>query len=72
MNDDDKRRQVEELADLIGHINREQEALERLASEDGVGMAMFGEPYVMDDDGRPPYVDSEAWMSSHLHGKPLK
>jgi hypothetical protein len=68
MNDDDR----DELADLIGLIDREQEALERLASEDPVGMVMFGEAYVMDDDGQPPVVDPDAWLDSHLHGKPLK
>lgn len=68
MSNDDR----DELADLSALIDREQEALERLTSEDGVGMAMFGEPFAMDDDGRPPYVDSEAWMQSHLHGKPLE
>jgi hypothetical protein len=46
--------------------------LERLASEDGVGMAMFGSPFVMDDDGRPPYVDPEEWIENRLPGKPLK
>jgi hypothetical protein len=49
-----------------------EEALERLAHDDPCGMAMFGSPFVMDDDGRPPYVDPEAWMNSHLNGKPRK
>ena len=49
-----------------------EEALERLAHDDPCGLAMFGEVFEMDDDGRPPYVDADEWIENHLHGKPAK
>jgi hypothetical protein len=57
---------------MYAALDEHQAALERIAHEDPCGAAMFGEPYVMDDDGAPPFVDPDEWIDSHLPGKPLK
>jgi hypothetical protein len=65
--DPEYRHKIDATADVVGHIGREQEALERLAETDPMGFVFSGQVH----DGRTA-EQADAWLDSHLPGKPRK